>query len=328
MLSAMPLTYRAVVLGIASLAGCAANVSGSTNTICERLTAAAAAPMAPWKDGTVFTIVMENHSRGQIFGNRKAPFINELANRFAVAQDYHDSYVHPSEPNYFWMIAGQNFGVLDDGDPRSHHLDATSHIADQLEAAGLTWRSYQESMGEPCGVSSHGRYAAKHNPFVYFDDINGWDGTAFHPEVRCNEHVVDYAELDADIAEGKLPRYAFITPNLDNDMHDGSIAQGDTWLANEIPKLMASDGYKNGGVIFLLWDEGGGWPTSDDPPFLAISPLAAPGMKSNVDYDTSSYLRTVQNILGVDSLPCADPSARGDAESMADLFTVPLTTGS
>lgn len=324
----MPFSNRSFALGLVFLGACSNNTSGNTNTACESLSAGAASPMTPWKDGTVFTIVMENHSRGQIFGNRKAPFINELANHYAVADNYHDSYVHPSEPNYFWMVAGQNFGVLDDGDPSAHHLGATSHLVDQIEAAGLTWRSYQESMGAPCGLYSHGRYAAKHNPFVYFDDVSGWDGSEFHPEVRCEEHVVDYTELDADLAAGTLPRYAFITPNLDNDMHDGSIAQGDSWLANEIPKLMASDGYKNGGVIFLMWDEGGGSPTTDDPPFIAISPNAVAGMKSTVDYDTSSYLKTVQNILGIDQLPCADASARSAANSMTDLFTVPLTAGS
>ena len=34
----------------------------------------------------------------------------------------------------------------------------------------------------------------------------------------------------------RVPRYAFITPNLDNDMHDGSIADGDAWLARELPE--------------------------------------------------------------------------------------------
>ncbi len=275
--------------------------------------------------GTVFTIVMENHSRGHIFGNKDAPYINQLASDNAVAEGYHDSFVHPSEPNYFWMVAGQNFGVLDDGDPASHHLDASSHIADQLELAGLSWKSYQESMGDPCGLTSHGRYAAKHNPFAYFDDINGWDGKAFHPEQRCNAHVVDYGQLDADIAGHALPSYVFITPNLDDDMHDGSVSQGDSWLANEVPKLLATDSYKNGGVIFLLWDEGGGSPASDDPPFMAISPNAAHGMKSQTDYDTSSYLLTVQSVLGLQPLPCAAAADRSTTAAMADLFTVPLT---
>jgi phospholipase C len=319
------LTVRhALVLGAVSLWGCANN-SGNTNVTCDPLTAPpAAAPQAAWK-GTVFTIVMENHSRGEILGNPAAPYINQLAHDHAVAEGYHDPFVHPSEPNYFWMVAGQNFGVLDDGDPADHHLDATSHIADQLERAGLGWKSYQESMGSPCGLSSHGRYAAKHNPFAYFNDITGWDGTAFHPEQRCNAHVVDYSQLDADIANHALPSYAFITPNLDNDMHDGSISQGDRWLARELPKLLATDSYQNGGVIFLLWDEGGGTPASDDPAFLAISPNAAHGTRSQTDYDTSSYLLTVQSILGLQPLPCAAAADRSTTAAMTDLFAVPVS---
>jgi phospholipase C len=314
-----------VLVGALAIAACANN-SGNTVATCDPLTAgpaAAAQGSAQW-GGTVFTIVMENHSRSQILGNRSAPFINQLASDNAVAEGYHDSFVHPSEPNYFWMVAGQNFGVLDDNDPASHHLDSTSHVADQLELAGLSWKAYQESMGEPCGLKSHGRYAAKHNPFAYFNDINGWDGSAFHPEQRCNTHVVDYSEIDADIANHALPRYAFITPNLDNDMHDGSIADGDAWLAREIPKLTATDNYQKGGVIFLLWDEGGGSPAGDDPPFLVISPNAAHGMKSQVDYDTSSYLKTVQNILGLSELPCADAADRTTVAAMSDLFSVPM----
>src|ERR1051325_694651 len=167
-----------LIWGIAitcAAAGCStSNTSGSTTQSCSDLTVTAAKPPAGW-NGSVFTIVMENHSRGDILGNGQAKYINELAKSGAVANGYHDSYVHPSEPNYLWMVAGENFGVLDDADPSSHPLDATSHIADQLELAGLSWKTYQESMGDPCGVTSHGRYAAKHNPLVYFTDINGWE---------------------------------------------------------------------------------------------------------------------------------------------------------
>jgi hypothetical protein len=311
---------------LAAAAGCSGNTSGNTNSSCAALTTTTAHRPAGWT-GTVFTVVMENHSRSEILGSSAAPYINSLANANAVANGYHDSYVHPSEPNYFWMVSGENFGVLDDNDPASHHLESTSHIADQLELADLSWKSYQEGMGDPCGLVSHGRYAAKHNPFVYFNDINGWDGKQFNPDPRCTEHVVDYSQLDADIAANKLPEYAFITPNLDNDMHDGSIQTGDTWLSNELPKIMATSAYQKGGVIFLLWDEGssgslGG--ASDDPPFIAISPNAKPGMVSTTAYDTSSFLKTAQDILGVDEVPCAKDAAA--VASMADLFTVPMTS--
>jgi phospholipase C len=316
----------ALLLGsLAVAAGCGANTSGNTSAACQDLSVTQPTALPHWS-GTVFTIVMENHSVSEILGNASAPFINSLAATNAVARGYHDSYVHPSEPNYLWMVAGQNFGILDDADPASHSIDSTSHIADQLELAGLSWKTYQESMGDPCGLVSHGRYAAKHNPFVYFDDINGWDGKAFQASQRCIDHVVDYTQLDVDIANKTIPKYAFITPNLDNDMHDASIAVGDAWLQNEITKIQATDNYKNGGVIFLLWDEGGGLFAGDDPPFIAISPYASPGFVSKVSYDTSSYLKTVQHILGVDPLPCAATNTAATVKSMDDLFTVALTS--
>ncbi|HTL38874.1 MAG TPA: alkaline phosphatase family protein [Kofleriaceae bacterium] len=310
-----------VLLAAAVTAGCS-NTSGSTSAVCNPINQTAAHPMPDW-GGTVFTIVMENKSLGDIKGSSSAPFINSLMSQNALAAGYHDNYVHPSEPNYIWMVAGENFGILDDKDPSAHSIDSTSHIADQIERAGLTWKSYQESMGTGCGTSSHGLYAAKHNPFVYFNDINGWDGTTFQFSQRCVDHVVDYSQLDADLAANALPKYAFITPNLDNDMHDGSVAQGDAWLAREVPKILGSDAFNKGGVLFLLWDEGSGTLSkSDDPPFIAISPNAKAGYVSNVDYDTSSYLKTVQQVLGVEELPC--DAAAAEVPAMDDLFSAPL----
>jgi phospholipase C len=304
-----------------SVAGaCSPNDSGSTNIACKTILPVLATPPSGW-NGSVFTIVMENHSQGDIFGNADAPYINRLAKQYAVAYGYHDSFVHPSEANYLWMASGENFGVLDDNDPDSHHLDSTSHLVDQIEMAGLDWKSYQESMGDPCGLTSHGRYAAKHDPFVFFNDVNGWDGTKFHPELRCNQHVVDYSQLDVDLASGNIPDYVFITPNLDDDMHDGSVKQGDTWLANEIPKILASERFQAGGVLFLMWDEGSGYPVNDDPPMIVISPNAKMGMASHEDYDESSYVKTVQSVLGVEQLPC---NGSADSQRMDGLFAMSM----
>jgi phospholipase C len=304
-----------------SLAACSSpNDSGNTLVACRPLTANAASRPAGWR-GTVFTIVMENQDRGQILGDDDAPYINALAAQGAVAAGYHDSYVHPSEPNYIWMVAGENFGILNDNDPGAGNtIDSRSHLADQIERAGLTWRAYEESMGPPCGLTSHDQYAAKHDPFIYFTDIDGWNGATFAPPPRCAEHIVDYSQLDVDIASGKLPDYAFITPNLTHDMHDGTVGQGDAWLAGEVPKILATEAYKNGGVLFLLWDEGSN--SGDDPPFIALSPNALAGMVSQTSYDTSSFLLTVQRMLGVEALPCA-PSP-GAVRPMSDLFAAPL----
>jgi phospholipase C len=269
----------------------------------------------------VFTIVMENHSYSDIIGSAAAPYINQLAKQGAIAAGYHDPYIHPSEPNYIWMVAGENFGVLNDNDPTPQSaIKSTSHIADQLERAGLTWKSYQESMGAPCGLASHGDYAAKHDPFLYFADINGSNGTTFAPSARCADHVVDYSQLPVDLASGNAPAYAFITPNLQHDMHNGTVQQADAWLAQEVPTILASDAYKNGGALFILWDEGSS--DADDPPFIALSPLAKPGFVSRTSYDTSSYLMTVESMLGVEPLPCVPQSTA--VVPMSDLFSAPL----
>ncbi len=325
-----PRIARVTPLLAVSASACV-NTSGNTNIECQPLAqtaadSASARESSPFR-GSVFTIVMENKSADQILSGSSAPYIQSLAQEYAVAGDYADTFVHPSEPNYIWMVAGQNFGILDDEAPSAHHIASTSHIANQIEQAGLSWKTYQESMGEPCGIESSYPYAVKHNPFVYFDDIVGWDGNQLTRQTRCRQHVVDYRELDADLAAGTVPDYVFITPNMLNDMHDGSIADGDDWLSREVPKILGSDAFLDGGVLFLTWDEGesrstGNWSQGDDPPMIVISPLAKQGYVSSEPYDTSSYLKTVQTILGLQQLPCGE--APDEVSTMGDLFTVPL----
>jgi len=312
---------RGWMLAFATVAGCASvNTSGSSSGVCTDIAAQNVVPSAAWQ-GSVFTIVMENRSRHDILGNKDAPFINSVASQNAVAAGYVDNFVHPSEPNYIWMVSGQNFGILDDNAPSDHHISSQSHIADQLEMQGVSWRAYMESMGAPCGLTSKYPYEPKHDPFVYFDDINGWDGKVFQPSARCNEHVVDYSELDRDLAAGKVPKYVFITPNMQNDMHDGSVAQGDAWLARELPKILGSDAFNHGGVVFLTWDEGSN--QTDDPPMIVISPNAKRGVVSHTTFNASSYLKTVQKIMGLETLPC-DTTNRDSINTMDELFDVPL----
>ncbi|HEX5061841.1 MAG TPA: alkaline phosphatase family protein [Kofleriaceae bacterium] len=324
-----------VTVGLLAVAfaasACSVDTSGNVKgQACRALTAtspATAALESPFQ-GTVFTIVIENKSRAQLLEGTAAPYLKSLAHQYTIANGYTDARVHPSEPNYIWMVSGQNFGILDDGEPAEHHIASTSHLADQLEGVGRTWKTYQESMGEPCKIVNDGKYAPKHNPFVFFDDVVGWNGKTPLRQQRCKDHVVDYSELEKDLANDTVPDYVFITPNLINDMHDGTIAQGDAWLAREVPKILASKAWQNGGVLIITADEGEGrsatdWSQEDDPPFVVVSPLAKKGYVSNTPYDTSSFLKTVQAIEGVEPLPCGT-AASADAPTMDDLFTVPL----
>ncbi len=231
-----------IVLASLALGACGGSIapdtSGDTLVACRPLTTIAATRPVAW-GGTVFTIVMENHDTSQIFGSSDAPFINALASQGAVAAGYHDSYVHPSEPNYIWMVAGENFRIMNDDDPNEDVLIASqSHLADQIEGGGLTWRSYQESMGGPCGLVSQGNYAVKHNPFAYFSDINGWNGTSFTRPPRCIEHIVDYTQLAVDIAANDVPNYVFITPNLgDGNCTTRPVAAGTMCALREVPDV-------------------------------------------------------------------------------------------
>ncbi len=296
------------------------NIAGRA---CRELTAETPAQSAVESkfQGSVFTLVIENKSRAQLLEGTQAPYLKKLAEDNAVSNGYTDTMVHPSEPNYIWMVSGQNFGILDNGSPADHHIASSSHLVDQLERAGKTWKAYQESMGEPCRLTDNGLYAVKHNPFVFFDDVVGWQGNQPLRQQRCIDHVVDYSQLDADLAAGNVADYVFITPDLMSDMHDGSIPHGDAWLAREVPKILASDAWKNGGVLIITADEGEG--QGDDPPFVLISPLGKKHYVSDVAYDTSSFLKTVQAIMGVEPLPCGGDNA-GAVETMSDLFEAPL----
>src|SRR5207253_7694489 len=120
----------------------------------------------------------------------------------------------------------------------------------------------------------------------------------------CIAQVRPYSELGGDLTNNTVARYNFITPNVCDDMHDScgplynQILQGDTWLSNNIPMILNSSAYTNGGAIFILWDEGLG---GDGPiGMIALSPFAKGGGYSNiVHYTHSSALRTLQKIFGV-----------------------------
>jgi len=261
----------------------------------------------------VFVIVFENHDWSAIQGNASAPYINKtLLAEGAHADNYQNvPGLHPSLPNYIWMEAGSNLGVTDDAEPSVHRLSAP-HLTAQLKAAGITWKSYQEDIpGTGCPLTYVNQYGPKHNPTIYFTDVNGGVNPS---SAECEAHVRPYAELAGDLETRTVPAYAFITPNLCNDMHDCSVATGDAWLAREVPKILASQAYKQGGAIFIAFDESAG---SDAPiGFIVLSPLAKKGYSNTIYYTHSSMLRSVQEIFGVG--PLLGDAA--NAANVSDLF--------
>ena len=253
---------------------------------------------------TVFIILMENHNWSQIKGSSSAPYINNtlLPMSSYATQYFNPPGIHPSLPNYLWLEAGTNFTISNDNDPAINHQGTTSHLATQLQTAGITWKTYQEDIsGTNCPLTSVAKYAPKHNPFVYFDDVTN---TNDPNSANCIAHVRPYTELATDLANNTVPHYVFITPNLCDDMHDScppvnnSILQGDNWLSTEVPKILNSTAYQNGGALFVTWDEG----VSGDGPIgmIVVSSLAKGGGYNNaIHYTHGSTLRTFEEIFGV-----------------------------
>ncbi len=274
---------------------------------------------------TVFIVLMENHDWSQIVGSPSAPYINDklLPQSSYTTQYFNPPRIHPSLPNYLWLEAGTNFGIRDDGLPAVHHQSTSEHLATLLEAAGISWKTYQEGIdGTDCPLTVRGLYAPKHNPFVYFDDLTD---TIDPKSPHCIDRVRPYDELAGDLApSGDLAQYNFITPDQCHDMHDSgcetgdSIRNGDLWLSREMPQILTSDAFKAGGALFITWDEGTG--SSDGPiGMIVLSPLAkGNGYQSKIHYDHSSTLRTFQEILGV--TPLLGDAA--NAKNLSDLFNV------
>jgi hypothetical protein len=271
----------------------------------------------------VFVIVMENENWSSVEGSASAPYINGvLLDAGAHAQRYFGpdaggNTLHPSEPNYLWLEAGTNFGIVLDGAPASDHQKTTQHLVTQLENAGLSWSSWQEDVdGGSCPLVAEAEYVPRHNPMVFFDDVTDTNSST---SPRCIEHVRPYGELAAHLSAGTAPRYNFITPDLCHDMHGDQvlltnkcpgtdlIALGDTWLSSEMPKILASSQYRNGGVVFILWDESefafspacaASLSPSCNIGLIILSPdLKSPGYSNTITYDHSSTLRTLQEIF-------------------------------
>jgi hypothetical protein len=285
--------------------------------------AATGATMAKTK--TVFIIVMENHNWDDIKGSSKAPFINRLLKESARAERYFNPPgLHPSEPNYLWLIAGSNHGVKDDAQPSKNGLHGIENWATQMNARGIRWKSYQEDIdGKTCPLVNQTPYAVKHNPFVYFDNLTDDFSNA---STTCIAHNRPLSELGPDLAANTVPQFVFITPNICSDMHGSyfcnltidryqPIQHGDTWLSKLVPMIQKSAAYQDQGAIFITWDESEG---RNDKPIglILLSPNAKVGYANNMTRWThSALLRTVQDIFKLP--PLGDAANSGN---LADLF--------
>jgi len=200
----------------------------------------------------VMLLLMENHGYSSIVGSATAPYLNGLIRRYGLATASYAT-THPSLPNYLELVSGSNQGITTD-------CTATCtadgrQLVDQLEAKGIAWRAYIEAAPSPCYTGdSASLFDRHHDPFVYAPHI-------VRDRAECRD-VVPYKTLAPMLAAGTAPPFIWVTPDVEHDMHTGSVAQGDAWLASQLPRVMRSGWYHDGGIVIITFDESGGTTTS------------------------------------------------------------------
>jgi phosphatidylinositol-3-phosphatase len=214
------------------------------------LVALAAVPLTPHiglaaatipQPAHIVIVVEENRSENGIIGNKSAPFITTLAaNGANMTQSFAET--HPSEPNYLALFAGNTFGVNKDLCPVNG--GAAPNLGSELLAAGYTFIGFAEGLpaaGSP--VCSAGKYARKHVPWANFTNIPASNSLPFSAFPMGN-----YASL---------PTVSFVIPDNDDNMHDGSIAQADSWLSSQLSGY-ANWAVANNSLLIVTFDEDDG----------------------------------------------------------------------
>lgn len=256
----------------------------------------------------VMVIWEENHSAADVLHSGEAPTFRAVAQSCASATSY-GAVTHPSLPNYLTMTSGQPYDRSPyDGDcsPTGACTTANPSVFGQEAAAGRTWASYAEAMPRPCDRTDSGTYAVRHNPATYYPAL----GDACQRDDVPLGTTTAGALSDA-VRAGHLPTLATVTPDLEHDMHDGTVGQADTWLRDWLPIITAGPDYRDGRLaVIIAWDEGDG--SGDHPssaPLLALSAATRPGTRLTGPLDDDSVLRTINDITGLPPLGQAASAA-------------------
>jgi len=257
--------------------------------------------------GHVFIVTEENTNYANVIGNASMPYLNGLAQQYGLATQYYAN-THPSIGNYFELSTGQ---IITNNDSYST-IVTVDNIVRQLVAAGKTWKSYAEDLPSVGFTgSTSAKYARKHNVFALLSDV-------VNDPVQVN-NLVPFTQFATDLANGTLPHFSNIVPNLCNDAHDCSLGTADTWLKNNIDPLITSAAFQQDGLLIILFDEAGSDNTHGGGrvEWVAVSPKAKRGYQSTTLYQHQSTLRLTLKGLGVTVFP----GAASSAPDMNEFFT-------
>jgi acid phosphatase len=191
----------------------------------------------------ILTFVEENHSLTQMQSGM--PYVYSQAQQYGYADNW-TAIRHPSLPNYLALAGGSTAGVTDDSAPSVHPVSGRNVFGAAI-SAGKSAKSYQESMKSNCGLTSTSPYAVKHNPWAYYTQ----------DRTNCSKFDVPSGtstsgNLHNDIVAGTLPNVGQVTPNLNNDAHDGSLATADAWMKGWLTLVYASPDWRAGRLAVVI----------------------------------------------------------------------------
>lgn len=255
----------------------------------------------------VVVVLEENHSYSSVIGNSAMPYLNSLASQNALSTQYFAN-THPSIGNYFMLTAGQ---IITNNDGFSSTVNV-DNIVRHLLTAGKTWKSYAESLpyvGYTGGDS--GAYLRHHNPFSYFSDV-------VNSSVE-KLNLVPFTQFARDLNNDQLPDFSFVIPNVNDDAHNGSLQQADSWLKANIAPLLSNPAFQKDGILMIVFDEsydsdtawGGGHIVA-----IVAGPHVKKGFQSTTHYQHQNLLRTAMQAIGTGNYP----GAAAGASPMTDAF--------
>jgi phosphatidylinositol-3-phosphatase len=285
----------------------------------------------------VVVIVMENQGLGDIIHNPVTPFLNQLASSSSLATNY-TAINHPSLPNYLSLVSGQDFGSWSKTDCNPSPgctAGGAPNIVDSLENRGLSWKAYMEDYPSSCGShcspgncfvgdTGTGQYAARHDPFVYFDDIVNSTSRCSRivPANSSGRGAPDDLFLSDLASPSTASNLMWLTPNLCNDMHDCPSSTGDTYLSQVVPNILNSTLFTHQrAALFITFDEGNGFcPLNGSSEDCVYAVWAGPVVRTNFQsanhYSHYSFLKTLETNWRLPSLTSND----GSATPMTEFF--------
>ncbi|HLJ85413.1 MAG TPA: alkaline phosphatase family protein [Candidatus Angelobacter sp.] len=226
----------------------------------------------------IVVVIEENHSFADIIGSSSAPFINSLAQQGAsFTQSF--AIEHPSEPNYLDLFSGTNQGVTDDSCP---HTFSVENLASELVAAGHTFTGFAEDLPSAGSTTcTSGAYARKHVPWTNFTNI----------ATSANQ---PFSAFPTNFTT--LPTISFVIPNLNDDMHDGTVAAGDTWLQQHLNNYIQF-AKTNNSLLIITWDEDDN-SMNNQIPTIFVGPMVKTGQFTET-INHFNVLRTLEDLYGL-----------------------------